>query len=379
MRETLLRSGVHTSPEARRFQCKRTQAGSPRARGRADAIGALGDQAKAEISPRRRKPGFVMPSKAVLDRLLEAEQPAVRYLTLTQLLQKGADDPEALAARHKISAVGWASEILSKRGEDGAWVSRESLYQPKYLSTNWMLVVLADLGMTKDDPRIAESCDLWIERYARPDGGFAMEGSKKAHLCTTGNMARALVKFGYADHPKVTAAFEWLAETGDEKGGWSCFGSGRNLDSWEPMSAFAVYPKAKWTAAMTRAVELGADFFLERELHRQGEPYEPWYRFHDPVHYYYDLLVGLDFMTALGYGDDPRMRHAIDHLKSKRRSDGRWNLDAVHPDLEGSMAEWYERHPKRRPTPFALEKVGAPSKMITLRSLVVLERLRETG
>jgi hypothetical protein len=80
-------------------------------------------------------------------------------------------------------------------------------------------------------------------------------------------------------------------------------------------------------------------------------------------------------MTALGYGDDPRLAHAISHLKSKQRSDGRWNLDAVHPDLEGATAEWFAAHPKRAPIPFALEKVGEPSKMITLRALTVLSRL----
>lgn len=314
-----------------------------------------------------------------MDWLLEEDQPPVRYLTLTRLLRRPEDNPEVLDARRRIPKSGWAFTILSRQGPDGTWVSGESLYRPKYLSTNWMLLVLSDLGLTKEHPMVAKACDLWIDRYTRPDGGFAMEGSKKGHHCKTGNMARALVKLGYADRPEVARAFEWLAETRDKKGGWSCFGSGRNLDSWEGMSAFAAYPRAKWTEGMKRAVELGAEFFLERELHRQGAHYEPWYRFHDPVHYYYDLLVGLEFMTALGYGDDPRMRHAIDHLKSKRRTDGRWNLDALHPDVEGSMAEWFAAHPKHRPTPFGLEAVHEASKMITLRSLIVLERLNETA
>src|SRR5207302_8060743 len=94
-----------------------------------------------------------------------------------------------------------------------------------------MLLILSDLGLTKEDPRFAKACDLWMSRFTKADGGFAMDGSKKGHLCTTGNMARALVRFGYADHPAVEAAFEWLAKNRDKKGGWSCFGSGRNLDS----------------------------------------------------------------------------------------------------------------------------------------------------
>ncbi len=313
--------------------------------------------------------------KAVTEWLLEEDQPSVRYHALTRLLDKPEDDSEVREARAAIPERGWAADILAKQDPGGWWVSKEGFYRPKYLSTNWMLLILADLGMTREDPRIRKAADEWIRRFAKPDGGFGMDGSKSSHLCVVGNTARALVQFGYADHPKVAKAFEWMEKNRSRLGGWSCFGSGRNLDSWEPMSAFAVYPKSKWTAGMQRAVEEGARFFLERELEKQGDHYEPWYRFHYPVHYYYDLLVGLDFMTALGYGDDPRLAHALSVLQEKRRSDGRWNLDAIHPDLEGAGKEWYAKHPKDAPTPFALEKVGEPSKMITLRALQVLHRL----
>ncbi len=309
--------------------------------------------------------------------LLEEDQPAIRYLALTRLLDKPEHDPDVKKARKTITETGWAAQILKNQDPAGWWVREDSLYRPKYHSTNWMLLVLSDLGLTGDDPGIHRACDLWISRFAKEDGGFAMDGSSKSHLCTTGNMARALVKLGYGDHSKVRSAFEWMARNRDKKGGWSCFGSGRNLDSWEPMSAFAEYPSCEWTAAMKEAVELGAEFFLQRELYQQGEEYAPWYRFHYPMHYYYDLLVGLDFMTALGYGRDPRLKFAVSLLEKKRRSDGRWNLDAVHPDVEGSIADWIRKNPKRAPTPFALEKVGEPSKMITLTALVVLRRVNE--
>jgi len=315
-------------------------------------------------------------AKTAMNWLLEDSQPSVRYLTLTQLLEKPEDDPDVQAAKDTIPKRGWAADILAEQKSGGWWVTDESLYRPKYSSTNWMLLILSDLAMTKAHPKIRTACELWIERFSKPDGGFAMNGSKKSHLCTLGNTARALVKFGYADHPKVRSAFEWLADNRDKNGGWSCFGSGRNLDSWEGMSAFAVYPKEKWTEGMKQAVDLGAEFYLQREMHKQGPEYKPWYRFHYPVHYYYDVLVGLDFMTALGYGDDPRLGFAISLLKEKRRPDGRWNLDAVHPDLEGKMAEWYAKEP-RQLTPFALEAVGEPSKMVTLQAMRVLKRLRE--
>jgi len=314
-------------------------------------------------------------AKTALNWLLEEDQPSIRYLALTKLLGKSENDPEVQSAKQMITKKGWAADILAKQMPGGWWVEEESLYRPKYLSTNWMLLISSDLGLTKAEPRIGKACELWIKRFSKKDGGFAPEGMTKSHLCIVGNTARALVKFGYAEHPRVRSAFEWLVKNQTSNGGWSCFGGSGLLDSWEGMSAFAVYPTQKWTKSMKRSVERGAEFYLEREMHKQGAHYRPWYRFHYPIHYYYDLLVGLDFITALGYGDDRRLNHAHSLLKEKRRSDGRWNLDAIHPDLEGSIAKWYRKQPP--PTPLALENVGQPSKMITLKAMQVLSRLSD--
>jgi hypothetical protein len=163
-----------------------------------------------------------------------------------------------------------------------------------------------------------------------------------------------------------------------EDGGWhsfyeKAFGKG-TLDCWEGLSAFAVFPKSLWTRRIKRSVERGVEFYLQKELHRQGaRRYAPWYRFHYPVHYYYDILVGLDVMTKLGYADDKRLDFALTLLKEKRRPDGTWVLERLHPDL-GTGAGYRLR---KGVTPLALEEEGAPSKWITLTCLQVLKRVEE--
>lgn len=322
-----------------------------------------------------------VPRQKVLDWLLEPDQPSIRYLTLTQLLGRKASDADVREARARIPYTGWAAEILARRDPAGWWVREKSLYHPKYISTNWNLLALSDLGATRSIPAVRASCELWMRRSPLKGGGVGGFSTGKGHHCYTGNMARALIRLGYGDDPRVRKALDWLVRTAHPKGGWTCWSftdgpaPGRNLDSWEGLSAFAVYPRSKWTPKTKDCVERGAEFFLDRELHRQGERYAPWYRFHWPVHYYYDLLVGLDILTALGYGDDPRLHFSLTHLRKRRQSDGRWNLDAVHPDVGPTMERWYVRHPGDRPTPLAFEKVGRPSKMITLRALTVLSRV----
>jgi hypothetical protein len=321
--------------------------------------------------------------RKTVDWLLEEDEPSIRYRTLVELLGRKQSDPEVREARQQIGQRGWAAEILARRDPAGWWVRERSLYTPKYLSTNWNLLALSDLGATRAIPAVRASCELWMDRSPLKGGGVGGFGSGKGHHCYTGNMARALIRFGYGDDPRVGKAMEWLVRTAHPKGGWTCwsFGDGpsqgRTLDSWEGLSAFAAYPRSKWTPAMTEVVERAAEFYLERELHRQGARYAPWYRFHWPNHYYYDLLVGLDVLTALGYGDDPRLRFALDHLRKKQRSDGRWNLDAQHPDAGGPPARFWAEHPKQRPTPLSFERVGRPSKMITLTALRVLRAVDE--
>ena len=319
--------------------------------------------------------------RRVMDWLLEDDQPSVRYRALTELLGKKEEDSETKHARGEITKAGWAKDMLDEQLPGGSWVHEKSLFSPTFHATFWKLLVLADLGLTKRDPRIDGACQLWMRRNSTKDGGFSSSGKAGGHLCITGNTARALVQFGYVDHPKVKRAFEWLVKNQAERGGWSCWNfkppcRKRTLDSWEPLGAFAVYPRQLWTRSMKHACERGAEFYLERELHKEGARWEPWYRFHYPVHYYYDLLVGLDFMTALGYSRDKRMGYAISLLEEKRRQDGRWILDANRPEESPALTAWRKQHPKSKDfTPLVLEQPGKPSKMITLTAMKVLARL----
>ena len=321
------------------------------------------------------------PKRRILDWLLEPSQPAARYRTLLDLLDYSTDSREVQHAHASIPKIGWAHDILQAQKPGGNWESRRNLYLPKYSATIWRLIVLADLGLTKRDPRVRKPCEMFLNEYHRDDGGFDIPDSKwsRSELCITGNLARSLVLCGYGDDSRVRSAFDWLVRNQMENGGWHCmyeraFGRG-TLDCWEGLSAFAVLPEQKRTRAIKRSIERGAEFYLRHELFKQGRPYLPWLRFHYPVHYYYDVLVGLDVLTSLGYADDKRLERALNVLAKKRLSDGSWALDAVHPDIGIGAGYRFRNRPKR----FALEKEGGPSKWITLSALRILKRVAETS
>lgn len=308
--------------------------------------------------------------------LLKDSDPSVRYRVLRELLDRPEHDPEVVAARKEIGVKGWAADLLARQLPQGQWVTAgttaRDIYRPKYASTNWNLLVLSDLGVTRSEPRLARAAELVLDRYGSAE--FDELGGKDSEACCTGNDVRMMNRFGYGEDPRVVRATEWLVSSQKRDGGWHCFPSETGtLDSWEPLAGLAAVPEARRTSEIRKAIDRGLEFYLERQLmNEDGGTYAPWFRLHYPVHYYYDVLVGLDMVTALGKGDDPRLAKALEWLEKRRNADGSWNLDALHPDVEG------EEFREGLGTPyyaFGLEIPGYPSRWITATALTVLKRM----
>jgi hypothetical protein len=323
------------------------------------------------------------PDSRVLEWLLQEDQPVSRYRTLVDLLGRKESDPEVRSARSKIARVGWAFDQLHTQGDKGFWEKHEPknvgewvnfLYFPTFLATNWRALVLSDLGLDATNPRVKKIADLIFEyklRLSSPFNFFYEEA------CISANTARMLTRFGYGDDARVRKLHDWLLEDQRENGGWNCSqGTPGTLDVWEPLAAFAALPRRQRSPKMERAIAKGAEFYLKRKLFHEGRPYPPWLRFHYPNHYFYDILVGLDVLTDLGYGNDRRLQPALKILMEKRRRDGTWLLDRSHPDLGAGVTV----HPdKEKIKPLVIEEPGKPSKWITLKALRVLKRVEEAG
>ena len=311
--------------------------------------------------------------------LLESGQPSIQYYALTDLLARAPRDPGVIVARSRISRVGWARDLLATQKPEGFWEPHEPrtlrewvnfLRFPVFGSSIWQGMVLADLGLTRTDARIRRFAERVFDhqlRLSSPVNLFTEEA------CIVGNVARMMTRFGYGGDRRIGKLFDWMIEDQREDGGWNCAaGQPGTLDCWEPLAALAEVPRSTRSAAMDRAVARGTEFYLERRLFREGRRYAPWFRFHYPTHYYYDVLVGLDMLTLLGCAGDRRLRPALEILRDRRRRDGRWLLDRVHPDESPKGGA-------RKVRPLALERPGEPSLWITLTALRVLKRVADAS
>ena len=298
--------------------------------------------------------------------------PSVRLRYWTEVEPRPDSDPRVRSARKRLGRIGWAANLLADQFADGHWVTPGStareLYRPKYVATNWRAIVLADLGLTRADRRIQRMAELILRRWGGRGGDLS---GTKGEICVTGNAVRTLLRFGYGDHPAVRRSIAWILRAQKADGGWHCFPSRRGtLDGWEGLAALAEIPTDERDAAIRRAIERGAEFYLERHLMEEGPGrYGPWFRIHYPNHYYYDLLVGLRILTRLGYGRDRRLRPALRWLIERRRRDGTWAIDADLPDLDPRLADYSVAGPVY---PLRLEPPGEPSRWATVTALGVL-------
>ena len=150
----------------------------------------------------------------VRDWLLEQANPDVRYLTLRDLLDYPSEDPDLKTARVQAHTTGQIATVVSKMADLGYWVQPGPGYGPKYRSTVWSIILLAQLGASADDDeRIARACAYLLDHTLLDGGKFSANGLPSGIIdCLQGNLCAALLDLGWTD-PRLDRAFDWMART----------------------------------------------------------------------------------------------------------------------------------------------------------------------
>jgi hypothetical protein len=333
---------------------------------------------------------------STIDWLLEPSNPSIRMQTLTDILHRSGKDKDVESTKNRIASSRSVKKIEATATSKGYWQPKDDCYRPKWTSACWNLALLGELG-AQPDSLIKSEVERFIELHQLDNGAFtcpspvAVEQWKKQHPrskskavrweepCLTGNMIRTLIVFGYGEDERVKNAINWMPEAQLEDGGWNCdypekkVNHSSFMSTIEPLWAYSQIPRQKWSRKMKRSIDHGAEFLLMHHVyksdnHHWQETYPFFTKLHFPMYYFYDILHALRVLTKLGYEDDERINSAVQLLLSKRRPDGKWNLEG----------DWYREgdhfYPsgKGRKAPVAIEEIGKPSKWITLNSYRVL-------
>jgi hypothetical protein len=324
--------------------------------------------------------------------LLESDNPGVRYLALRDLLDLSIDDKKLKFARRAAHKEGPIAEVLSKMEKEGYWVKPGPGYSPKYNSTVWSMILLAQLGaLASEDKRIEQACKYLLDHALAEGGQFTMIASgapSGTADCVQGNLLWSLMELGY-DDPRLEQAYEWMARTvtGDgiapahEKDAlvryyatgkcgpsFACGANNKLPCAWggvKVLLAFSKLPIDKQSPLIQKAIQHGVDFFFSVDpataAYPTGYAEKPsgnWWKFGFPVFYVTDLLQLAEALVALGYGNDPRLGNTLKIIREKQE-EGRWPLE-----YEYTGKTWIDFGKKKE-----------PNKWVTLRALRILKSL----
>jgi hypothetical protein len=324
--------------------------------------------------------------KNTLDWLLEPDDVGVRYLALRDLV--GAGTEELAAARKQAHEKGPIAQVLIRMKEEGYWEKPGTGYLPKYTSTVWSVILLAQLGASvAADTRIAAACSYVLGHTLTKGGQFTINGAPSGTVdCLQGNLCAALLDLGCQDS-RLDKAFEWMARsvTGEgvapvtEKDAsvryyaskcgpkFACGANNKLPCAWgaaKVMLAFSKLPLAKRTPFVNKAIRTGVDFLFSADPAEANypcgyanKPSGNWWKFGFPVFYITDLLQVVEALVGLGFGSDPRLANAVKSIKEKQDAQGRWLLEY---DYTGKT--WVNFGAKNQ-----------PNKWVTFRALRVLK------
>ena len=149
--------------------------------------------------------------RSTADWLLEKEDPGVRYLALRDLCH---DREGAAKESRRAHAEGPIAAILSKMKPEGYWSEPGPGYYPKYFSTIWSLIQLAELGgLVKADKRIGAACGYFLDHGLAEGGQITASGAPSGTAdCMQGNLCWALTALGCEDK-RLERAYDWMARS----------------------------------------------------------------------------------------------------------------------------------------------------------------------
>jgi hypothetical protein len=334
---------------------------------------------------------------AILDWLLEEDNPPVRLLTLTRLLHRPDTDAEVQETRARLMDYSVTQGILAhsdtflQSGPRSFWT---------FKGQGWNTVYLGHFRADGRDPRIAGGVQALLEHRWVEDKLY----------CRTVSMLTAFRRLGYGDHPVVFEGVETLAQRLLDNGGMDCYPMNNSLLSHcymvlpKLLLCFGEVPSEQRSPAVRAAIDWIIHELEDHEVyvylpgnnkawqairkqlprrhadlpegetrqswtakakarflaeHGLGErlPKPVWTRFGFPLNYNSDILEAMVALATVGTPMTDDLEKPLQVIRDKRTADGVWILEK---SLNGQM--WVD-----------VEVKGQPSKWITFFALMVLD------
>jgi hypothetical protein len=269
-------------------------------------------------------------SNNIIDKLLNSDEPSVRFKILVSVLGKELQSTEIKKLQEEIKSSPRVKLLLSERGKDGKIPVNP---YKKWYGAHWVLASLADIGYPSGDGSLIplrEQVYGWLFSQKHEKKIKAIDGRVRRCASQEGNALYYLLTLGLAD-ARTEELAKRLIKWQWPDGGWNCDKNPRAVNSsfWEsliPLRALALHARLTRNKQSRQAVKRASEIFLKRRLYKRQKDgrimIDDFVNLHYPCYWRYDILFGLKVMAEAGFIGDKRCQDALDLLESKRLPDG---------------------------------------------------------
>jgi hypothetical protein len=268
--------------------------------------------------------------KDVIDKLLNSDEPSVRFKVLVNVLGKKLESPEIKKLQEEIRKSTRVKLLLSERGKDGKIPVHP---YAKWYGAHWVLATLADIGYPLDDKSLIplrEQVLAWLFSEEHRKHIKTIDGRTRRCASQEGNALFSLLTLGLTD-ARTEELAERLVKWQWPDGGWNCDRDPKAVNSsfWEsliPLRALALHARLTGKKESREAAKRAAEVFLKRRLYKRQRDGKimvgDFVELHYPCYWRYDILFGLKVMAEAGFIGDKRCDDALGLLESKLLPDG---------------------------------------------------------
>lgn len=299
--------------------------------------------------------------QAIVNRLLQSPQPAIRWKVRANVLGEDAASAEMISLQNEVRESPLVTQLLKGVGDPKLNHGR-GLYA-KWQGAHWVMATLADIGYPPGDESLLPVKDALLDFWLQEDfytefeadskakayqknGVPVMQGRHRRCASQQGNTLWMLLKLGLQDECLADLA-ERLLHWQWPDCGWNCdknpdASHSSFMETLLPLRGLALYVQTTGDKAAADAVARAAEVFLKRHLYKRqstGDVIHPEFTaVHYPLYWHYDILAGLKVMAEAGFINDPRCNNALDMLQGKQLPGGGWPAEKAYYKVSDEIA-----------------------------------------
>ncbi|HSM24332.1 MAG TPA: hypothetical protein VK856_05665 [Anaerolineaceae bacterium] len=274
-----------------------------------------------------------MDENSVFSWLMASPIPTIRYKSLLDLKGLSADHPDCIAEYEAIQQSGVVPAILNQQVEPGHWKYPKHYYTPKYTSTHWSMMLLEELLCDPEETGFQTAIEFMLTSTQKDIVKYSQ--NQYIHwTCLWGNIIRYCVHGGKLADPRLQNLIDLTANSllkEQCKCEWNwlfpcVWGAARSI--WGLISI----PNAVRSNLVEDAIDHGVEFVLENvnliikneDLPVEKKTHPIWLKINFPLFYQSDVLFVLRLLHEMNALDHPLAENLLVWLKSKRKTNGRW-------------------------------------------------------